>query len=646
MKNNILLYITLIFAFSSNIYAQEAKVKAAEKQYEKYAYIDAIKTYEKVAEKGYKSVDLFKNLGNSYFFNGELEKASKWYGELFAMNTGDLEAEYYFRYANSLRSVGENDKANEYLKLFNQKSGNDSRGKLFMKNVNYLDAIKANSGRYKIEDAGINSEYSDYGTAINGNEIVFASARDTGSLGQRKHKWTNQHFTNLYSATLGEDMTPGKTQKFDANIKSRFNESTPIFSKDGKTIYFTRNNFLDGKKGKDANKVTLIKIYKATLENEKWTKITELPFNSDNYSVAHPALSPDGNTLYFASDMPGTLGQSDLFKVKINSDGTYGTPENLGNTINTEGRETFPFVSDENELYFASDGHPGLGGLDVFVTTINPNGSFGDVQNLGSDINSPKDDFAYLIETKSRRGFFSSNKDGGKGYDDIYKFLEERRITCQQLLHGEITDFATAKILPGSKVTLFDSQFNNVSTTTSDDKGAYSFAVECGKTYYVRAQKQDYKTKEEKITIASENGKTYLPIALENEKCIVSIGDDLGKCFKIKMIYFDLDKSNIRREAALDLEKILDVLNQNPAMKLDIRSHTDSRQTFKYNQALSERRAKSTINWLIKNGINPNRLTGKGYGETQLVNKCADNVECTEAEHQMNRRSEFIITAL
>ena len=224
MKNNILLYITLIFAFSSNIYAQEAKVKAAEKQYEKYAYIDAIKTYEKVAEKGYKSVDLFKNLGNSYFFNGELEKASKWYGELFAMNTGDLEAEYYFRYANSLRSVGENDKANEYLKLFNQKSGNDSRGKLFMKNVNYLDAIKANSGRYKIEDAGVNSEYSDYGTAINGNEIVFASARDTGSLGQRKHKWTNQHFTNLYSATLGEDMTPGKTQKFDANIKSRFNE--------------------------------------------------------------------------------------------------------------------------------------------------------------------------------------------------------------------------------------------------------------------------------------------------------------------------------------------------------------------------------------------------------------------------------------
>jgi outer membrane protein OmpA-like peptidoglycan-associated protein len=646
MKNNILFCITLIIAFSFNVYSQKEKVKVADKKYDNYAYIDAIKTYEKVAEKGYKSADMFKKLGNSYYFNAELEKAARWYGELFAMNTTDLEPEYYFRYAQSLRSIGQNDKANELLELFNQKSGNDSRGKLFMKNVNYLDAIKANSGRYKIEDAGINSIYSDYGTALYANEIVFASARDTGSLGQRKHKWTNQYFTNLYSANLGENMTPEEPQKFDKKINSKFHESTPAFTKDGKTMYFTRNNYLDGKKGKDANKITLIKIYKATLENDSWSNITELPFNSDNYSVAHPTLSPDGKTLYFASDMPGTIGQSDLFKVKLNDDGSYGIPENLGKTINTEGRETFPFVNDENEIYFASDGHPGLGGLDVFVSNINANGTFSDVQNLGADINSPKDDFAYLIDTKSRRGFFTSNRDGGLGYDDIYKFLELRKITCQQILFGEITDLVTAELLPDTKITLFDNQFNTISTTVSDDKAAYSFTVECGKTYYVRAQKPEYTAKELKTTIGEENGKTYLPIALENAKCKVTIGDDLGKCFNIKMIYFDLDKSNIRQEAAFDLEKILDVLNQNPTMKLDIRSHTDSRQTFKYNEALSDRRAKSTINWLIKNGVSADRLTGKGYGETQLVNKCADDVECTEEEHQLNRRSEFIITAL
>jgi outer membrane protein OmpA-like peptidoglycan-associated protein/tetratricopeptide (TPR) repeat protein len=646
MKTNIFLYITIISIFSFNIYSQKTRVTAADKKYDNYAYVDAIKTYERVAEKGYKSADMFKKLGNAYYFNAELDKAAKWYGELFAMDTTNLEPEYYYRYAQSLRSIGENDKANEMLELFNQKSGNDIRGKLFKKNTNYLEAIKANSGRYQVEDAGINSKYSDYGTTLYMNKIVFASARDTGSLGQRKHKWTNQYFTNLYSADLGDNMTPGTVKKFSAIINSKFHEATPTFTNDGKTMYFTRNNYLDGKKGKDGNKITLIKIYKASLGNDKWANITELPFDSDNYSTAHPALSPDGKTLYFASDMPGTIGQSDLFKVKINDDGSFGTPENLGNTINTEGKETFPFVNDENELYFASDGHPGLGGLDVFMSKINENGTLSEVQNVGADVNSPKDDFAYLIDTKSRRGFFSSNRDGGQGYDDIYKFLETKRLICEQLLYGEITDITTKELLPNTKITLYDSQFNLVSTATSDDKGNYSFTVECGKTYNVRAEKPEYTTKEQKITIASTNGKTYLPIALEKSKCKVTIGDDLGKCFGIKMIYFDLDKSNIRTEAALDLEKILDVLNQNPTMKLDIRSHTDSRQTFKYNEALSERRAKSTINWLIKNGVNSNRLTGKGYGETQLVNNCADGVKCTEDEHQLNRRSEFIITAL
>ena len=646
MKNNILLTVTALITFSFNVFSQKEMVKMANRSYDNYAYIDAIKTYEMVAEKGYKSVDMFKKLGNSYYFNAELEKAARWYGELFAINTTELEPEYYFRYAQSLRSVGQNEKANELLKLFDQKSGNDSREKLFMKNMNYLDAIKANSGRYRIEDAGINSVYSDYGTALYSNEVVFASARDTGSLGQRKHKWTNQHFTNLYSANLGGNMTPGKPQKFDKKINSKFHESTPTFSKDGKTMYFTRNNYLDGKKGKDANKITLIKIYKATLENDSWSNIIELPFNSDTYSVAHPTLSPDGATLYFASDMPGTIGLSDLFKVQINDNGTYGIPENLGNTVNTVGRETFPFINDENEMYFASDGHPGLGGLDVFVSTIKANDTFSEVQNLGADINSPKDDFAYLIDTKSRRGFFSSNRDGGMGYDDIYKFLEQKKITCQQLVYGEITDLATKELLTDAKVTLYENQFNSISTTVSDDKGNYSFSVECGKTYYVRAQKPEYSTNEQKITISVENGKTYLPIALENAKCKVTIGDDLGKCFNIKMIYFDLDKSNIREEAAFDLEKILDVLNQNPTMNLDIRSHTDSRQTSKYNEALSDKRAKSTINWLIKNGVHANRLTGQGYGETQLVNKCDDKAACTEEEHQLNRRSEFIITAL
>jgi outer membrane protein OmpA-like peptidoglycan-associated protein len=344
--------------------------------------------------------------------------------------------------------------------------------------------------------------------------------------------------------------------------------------------------------------------------------------------------------------MPGTLGLSDIFKVKINEDGSFGIPENLGNTINTEGKETFPFVTDETELYFASDGHPGLGGLDVFVSKMNADGTFDEVQNVGDGVNSPKDDFAYLIDTKSRKGFFTSNREGGQGYDDVYKFLETRKLKCEQELYGTVTDLATSQVLPDAKIILFDNLFNTINTTSSDQKGYYAFAVDCGKNYNVRASKDNYTTKEQKVFIKKENGKTNLDIALEKAVCKVAVGDDLGKCFGIKMIYFDFDKSDIRMEAALDLEKILDVMNQYPLMKLDIRSHTDSRGTSKYNEALSDRRAKSTINWLVKNGVKANRLVGKGYGETMLVNKCSDGVECTEEEHQLNRRSEFMITAL
>ena len=645
MKNNILFYITIITVFSLNIYSQKARVASADKKYDNYAFVDAIKTYERVAEKGYKSADMFQKLGNAYYFNGKLEKAAQWYGELFAMTT-EVEPAYYYRYAQSLRSIGENDKADQIMEKFDQISGNDSRGELFAKNENYMDAIKANSGRYKIENAGINSPYSDYGTTMYSDKMVFASARDTGSLGHRKHTWTGQSFTKLYVSDVGNELSLGTPAKFDKSINSKFNESTPVFTKDGKTIYFTRNNYLDGKKGKDGNDNTLVKIYKANLENDKWENITELPFDSDNYSTAHPVLSPDEKTMYFVSDMPGTIGLSDLFKVKINEDGTFGTPINLGRSINTEGRETFPFVNADNEIYFASDGHPGLGGLDIFVSKIKTDGTFGKVQNVGMDANSPKDDFGYWIDTKSRRGFFSSNRDGGQGYDDIYKFLETKKLLCEQELSGKVTDTITSEILVGAKISLFDNKFNPMGTVNTDDKGIYTFTVECGKTYNVRAEKEDYTTKEESVTIADENGKTNFDIALEKVQCKVTVGDDLGKCFGIKMIYFDFDKSNIRQEAALDLEKILDVLNQYPKLKLDIRSHTDSRGSNKYNESLSDRRAQSTIGWLMKNGVDKSRLTAKGYGENQLINKCADGVECTEEEHQLNRRSEFIIMEL
>lgn len=643
IKHTIYTIFLVLIALRAN--AQAGVEKKADKDYAQYAYVDAIATYERVAEKGYKDEKMFQKLGNAYYFNGELIKAAKWYDALFAMNE-EQEPEYYYRYAQTLKATGNYAKADKILEAFNKKTDTDKRGILFEKNKNYLEQIKANSGRFEIADTGINSTQTDYGSAYYDNKIVFASARDTGGVVRNTFKWTNKTFTNLYSAELKADGTVGKPERFEKKINSKFNESTPVFTKDGKKMYFTRNNFLDGKRGRDEQKITLLKLYKADFTNGKWTNVTELPFNSNQYSTAHPALSKDEKTLYFASDMPGTLGQSDLYSVVINPDGSFGKPQNLGAAINTEGRETFPFISSDNELYFASDGRPGLGGLDVFVSKINSDGTFSAVQNLGAPINSQQDDFAFIINSEKRNGFFSSNREGGIGNDDIYRFTEIKKILCEQLLKGIVVDLETNKIIENSKVLLLDEQFKTIGEVITATDGSYKFNVDCGKSYHVRASKQDYETKELSVTIKNETGVTSLMLPLEKRIKPIGVGTDLAKTLDIPIIYFDLDKSFIRKDAAFELEKILAVMKQYPKMRIDVRSHTDSRQTAKYNIALSDRRAKSTIQWLVKNGIAQNRVTGKGYGESQLVNHCSDGVPCTEAEHQLNRRSEFIIVSM
>ena len=644
--------VLLILSFTS-VLAQKTKLATADKKFDNLAYVDAIEIYEKVALKGYKSTELFQKLGNSYYFNANLVEANKWYGELFALGQ-EVEPEYYFRYAQTLKSTGDYKKANEYLALFSQKTASDNRAKIFTSNKDYLSEIKKNSGRQNIEDAGINSEYSDYGGAFYKDNFIFTSARDTGGVSVVKHKWTNASFYNLYSATVTSEGYLVNPEPMSRKVNSKFNESSSVFTKDGNTMYFTRNNFLNGKQKTDDSKTTLLKLYKASkLEDGQWGNVIELPFNSNDYSCAHPALSPDDKILYFASNMPGSVGQSDIFKVTINNDGSFGKPESLGGGINTEARETFPFVTDDNEIFFSSDGQLGLGGLDVFSMKIFQDGSMSKVYNVGSPVNSPKDDFSYIFDTKSKFGFFSSNRDGGKGNDDIYKFVETIPLpyNCKQVVSGVIQDEETKQIVANAKVTLFDEDMNVINGMIANENGEYKFeGLDCEKTYFVRAESNDYETVETSIVSGSTPGETIVTLPINKRFKKVGVGSDLAKTFNIRIIYFDLDKSNIRQDAALDLEKILAVMKQYPSMKIDVRSHTDCRQTEKYNLALSDKRAKSTIAWLIKNGISPDRLTGKGYGESQLINDCGcepkNDSKCSEVEHQANRRSEFIIIAM
>jgi outer membrane protein OmpA-like peptidoglycan-associated protein/tetratricopeptide (TPR) repeat protein len=667
MKIKNLLYTFLLFNFFLNANAQSLSVRQADKKYNNYAYADAIKFYENAIKEGSTEENVFQKLGNSYYFTGDLKQALKCYQELFAINRNQ-EAEYLYRYSQCLKSAGNYTKSDEILDIFSEKAPLDKRGVLFKKNRNYLDDIKANSGRYEIADAGINSKDSDYGSALIDNKLVFTSARDTGGIIKKNFKWTNKSISALYSVDLMPDGSIGNPVFFHKKgLKTRFNESTPVFTKDGKTMYFTKNNSIKGKRGQSENKVTLLKLYKAILINEEWSNVQELPFNSDQYSVAHPALSFDEKSLYFASDMPGTLGLSDLFKVSINNDGTYGKPENLGAEINTEGRETFPFISNDNEIYFASDGRPGLGGLDVFVAKINNDGSFEEVQNLGEPINSKQDDFAFIINSKNGNGFFSSNRENSLGLDDVYRFTEIRKLVCEQDLMGTVTDAETNQTLSNVTLSLFNEAYQFVAEVVSDQNGNYIFPnVKCGKKYFIKTSKTDYEIKEVPIALKRINGKTTLAIAIQKKftplvaKQVVvkttkvnpviiksiKVGTDLAKLLHIPMNFFDLGKATIKKSSEPQLQKIVDILNQYPTLKLDIRSHTDSRQSAENNMVLSEKRAQSTKNWLVQKGIDGNRLAAKGYGETKLVNRCADGVKCTEQEHQQNRRSEFIITYL
>jgi outer membrane protein OmpA-like peptidoglycan-associated protein len=638
---------TLSFVFLALIlgtgvmHGQRAQLKKAEKAYEQYAYIDAQEIYLKVVADGYRSAEILKRLGNTYYFNADYTNAARWYQELIRDFPAETEPEYYFRAAQSFKSQGDYKRSDELMDQFAAVGGLTRVIQNFKDNRDYLSDIQSKSDRYVVEKVGINTANSDFGPSFYmEDKVVFASAMDTVVDGRlRLHEWNNQPFLNLYMANRDAEGNLSNTTKLSGDINTRFHESTATFTKDGRTVYFTRNNF-DGRKGRDKNRSILLKVYRATLLGDNfWSNVEELPFNDDSYSVAHPALSPDEKRLYFSSDMPGTYGMSDLWYVDINEDGTYGEPINLGVSINTEARETFPFISKNNVLYFSTDGQVGLGGLDIFYTQLDDNGLPTEIISLGPPVNSNKDDFGFIIDEEANIGYLSSNRDGPAGSvgDDIYRVVR----ICEITVHGLVTDIDTGELLPGSEVIVFDKDNNEIRRVTVGQDAEYSINLECDKQYTIRGTKEGYEPAEKIINTPSESSSVHVPLELKAlDDCPPN---DLGCRLSLQPIYFDFDRYNIRPDAAIELAKILAAMREYPELVIHIESHTDSRGSFAYNEVLSERRAQSTLEWLVKNGISRDRLSAKGYGEYRLINECADGVECTEEAHQLNRRSMFII---
>lgn len=641
MNKKILLFLIAFIGILSISFSQNRLLEKANEKYDEYSFRPAIDIYKKVREKGFSSPDLLKRLGNSYYFNAEYIQASEIYKELIEKYDSVVSLDYVFRYAQSLKTLGEYDKADEMLLKFSnmaKESGIDSSF-----DEDYLNKIEKNSGRYEVKSFKYNSKYSDFAPSFYKRGLIFSSDRDTGNLARYRHTWNERDFLDIYEVdeALDQDVV---VKKLSGDVNTRFHESTSIVTKDGSTMYFTRNNFLDGKKYKDEKGTIRLKIYSASLIDDEWTNITELPFNSDSYSVAHPVLSPDEKVLYFVSDMPGSFGESDIFKVKIVGDGTYGAPVNLGKTINTEARETFPFITNSDVLYFSSDGHPGLGGLDVFATKIAFDEYDQPIVNVGKPINGQYDDFSFIIDEESTTGYFASNRKDGIGDDDIYSFSETQPLSldCLQDVTGTVRDRISNEVLAGATVKIIDEENNEVSSTVTDAKGEYFLDLDCNQGNFVRAVMEGYVPSEEYL-VKSYGKPRIVDFYLERDLVTGGFGDDLAKLLQLSTIYFDLNKFNIRDDAEIEIQKVIAAMEKYPSLKIKVNAHTDSRGNDAYNLWLSQKRAQSTVAYMISKGISPDRLDGEGYGEERLINECQNGVRCSNEKHQLNRRSEFII---
>ena len=640
MKNS-LLYILFFFTVSITT----AQIKVADNFFKDYAYYQATELYLEVLKKGDTTEHVLTRLGDCYYNNSNVQLASYWYKKAVTKYK-DVNPEYLYKYVQTLRSLNQFEESKKWTTVFKDRKKNDRRVKeddVF--DIEKFEALESTDRVYvDFQNLDINTKYSDFGSFEKDNVLYFASTRVKDSLldEEKIYQWNKEPFLDIYQSEIsiedGKKIVGSPSPITSNEVNSDFHESSVAITKDGKTMYFTRINLNNKNKAKyDKGGTSQIKLFRAKNVDGKWKKIEELPFNGEDFSTGSPALSPNDKELYFSSDREGSKGLTDLYKVKINNDGTFGNPINLGDKINTEGRENFPYIAKDSTLYFSSDGHINLGLYDIFESNILKKDTLEVyVKNLGAPYNSGFDDFAFFINNDTNTGYFSSNREGGKGGDDIYSF---GRYECKQLIKGTTRDKISNEPLAKVVVTLLDEKGKVIERQTSNENGEYEFKdVGCDKTYTILAEKVIYRPDSKDIKTSQESGEETIvdlfltPLIIDSE-------------IVINPIFFDYNKSNVRPDAAYELENIVAVMREHPTMTIKIEAHTDSRGRVSYNEKLSDRRAKSTRDYLYTRGIEPDRIESAiGYGESQLINGCSDGVKCTDEQHQENRRSKFIIT--
>jgi outer membrane protein OmpA-like peptidoglycan-associated protein/tetratricopeptide (TPR) repeat protein len=621
MKKTYISLLSILMLSASSLNAQTKETQQADKLFKRFEYVAAAEEYLKIAEKGKADAYVFKQLADSYFNMFNAAEASKWYARAVE---SEQDAETYYRYAQMLKAQGKYEEANKQMQQFAAKAPADQRAKDFKANPNYLPKLLDKQKQFEVKSLDINSDKSDFGAVLYQDQLFFASARNAA---RKTYGWNDEPYLDVYKATHNVDGTITNPEPV-TELNSKWHDGPVTISADGKTMYFASESFKEKSFEKDKSinsKLSQVNLFKATNTNGKWTNITPLPFNSNTYSTSNPSLSKDGKTLYFSSNMPGSIGGIDIWKVAVNEDGSFGTPENLGSKVNTEGNESFPFISEDNKtLYFASSGRQGFGGYDVFAYNM----ASGEAVNMGKPVNSEKDDFAFTFNTEKNLGFLSSNR---SGVDNIFLATP----VCGVEVITIVTDAKTGAILANAKVAIVDDKKNVIATEMSNAKGEVTYYVECNKSYTIQAAKDGYESNTFPVA-ASKGPKATVNAPLNPIDVIVTETEVI-----LKPIYFEYNKSNITAEGAFELDKLVQVMQNNPNMVILAKSHTDSRGSDTYNMNLSDRRAKSTVQYIISKGISKDRISGKGMGESEPKEDCKEN--CSEEQHALNRRSEFLI---
>jgi len=667
MKINTLPALLVVLGLTAGLSGCNSALQAYKKgvrHYDAGEYNLALTQFDKASKGNIDPARLNYYMAESYRQSNRFAEAAPFYQKAIDAKTTEPNAHLYYGYA--LKSEGRYPEALTQLQQFVADAPKTTtkatldKARREVETLKAINVIAQNKSLITLKNmGGLNSQGAEFAPVLKGDELVFTASRK-----DNVYKNNGQPMLGLYKVKLpstdetGATAPVGAPEKFSSNVyQGDVNEGTPAFSKDGKTMVFARGNNGKRKGGLDVD------LYLSRLgEGNAWSQPLRLPISDSTAWDGSPAFSGDGKTLYFASNRAGGAGGIDLYRTSIDASGRFSRPVNMGRDINTPGDEMFPYVGPDAKLYFSSDGHPGLGKLDVFVATRS--GGVTRVENMGQPINSPADDFG-LIYVNPTKGYRASNRPGGKGDDDIYFFQEGPEPdttttivqknppgdlkTVRYFLAGTVSSNDTpVSPLDSARVRILDDATGEpIAEVTTGQAGTFGkYPLQEGKDYTILAERKGYLTRREPFTM---QGKSIPQIFLTKPQtdttfnvAILLDKGTLNKTFVLENIYYDFDKFNIRPDAAEELDKLVTILKDNPTLKIELGSHTDAQGTDAYNIRLSQNRAQSAVDYIISKGIDAGRITAKGYGETQLVVKNAKNDE----EHQRNRRTEFKILAI